>query len=438
MEFYEEYFKDLSLDVSAMIPRVQTKYRDTLCFKGRKVDYKDFTKFVKRDNQYYPMLDISDVSDSDLVLDLYPFINIGIAEALTCVHGHSTSQVDIYIRHLCDLCKHFSFEEIEPFIRLLDGDSVLENKENTLVTTTLRSSYCDSNWGSIRRIVCMLNALRLISPRRYCEAVMDAIRINYITCSLFTTPKDRLSVAKVSESAVSDNVLDNFIGSRCLDFNKIGYTIPNMKKKHYITDSRGIGIYTFMNLLFSVYSNFGEILSSSTIFIGYDKEERKEFIRKKINDCIGDDFWGKYLNTGRTRIRPCADCYIDIYYSKDTRPVDCYDVYDIMVNGSDVKYSRQMYEDRKLFNRAFGVSSLKNNSAEIPFHSTYYCSDTEIRDAILHYNSIDNIETFLTEIDSLKKNKTVKEVVVSDPKVEEKYQAEIVSVKEKAEKVSED
>lgn len=399
MGFIEEHFDRVGFDLESVLPRVKVKYREQLCFCGKKVDYTDFTKFVKRDNIFIPMWDVKEVKNTDKVVDMTPFINVGIAEMVSLTSGeHNDVNID-FLQYLVKLNIFQIYEDAIDTVHRIITSCEFDNENNLGIINSLRSTYINCTFPEIQRIVAALTVIRFANPKMYCQVVLESMKFSYTVCSAFTAESDSLICGQLSDLDATQTSVNKAVSVRSLRTGAIGYTIPSKSQKHYITDSRGVGIYSYIKLLHTVYRNFGETLSNRTISIGQDKPNVKEKIDKCLVDCIGDDFVGGYLKTGRVKSRTCEDRYATLYKQFDICPFDSHEEY-ILKDGTRV--SRQMYEDKKLFLRANGVG-IQAGIDEVNFgnFNTYYTSLCSIADIVTLF--IASNEMYCINIDEVKK-----------------------------------
>lgn len=442
MGFIEEHFERVGFDIEAVIPRIKVKYREQLCFSGKKIDYADFTKFVRRDNIFIPMLDVKEVKDTDKIIDMSPFINVGIAEMVSLTSGeHNDVNVEFF-RYLVSLNVFQIYEDAIDIVHKILLSSEFDNENNLGVINSLRSTYVNCTFPEIQRIIAALTVIQMVNPKLYCQVILESMKYSYTICSAFTADLDNLFCGQFSDLDATQTSVNKAVSARSLRTGAIGYTIPSKSQKHYITDSRGVGIYSYIKLLHTVYANFGEALSNRTISIGQDKEATREKIDKNLADCIGDDYVSFYLRNGKLKSKPCDERYGTLYKQFDISPFDSHEEYTLS-NGT--KVSRQMYEDKKLFLRAHGVG-IQSGINEVNFgdFNTYYTSLCSIASVVTLFTACN--EMYCIDIDEVRKQiakleaaKTIGAIVSkSENKVDtSKYERQIEDLNKTHEKETE-
>ena len=99
--FAREYYTDGNMDFDRFIPHLSVKLRDQLCLKGRKIEYRDFTKVIKRGDRYMPLVCwTGEPKKDDIVLDFAPLYSVGVAEFVTML-SHSGDLADMKFLGWC-------------------------------------------------------------------------------------------------------------------------------------------------------------------------------------------------------------------------------------------------------------------------------------------------------------------------------------------------
>lgn len=233
MEFSEKYFEYLGVDSESFFPRLSAKFREQLCFKGKKINYEDFAKFVNRKNKMIPLFAVKDLSENDVVLDMFPLVNVGLAEILTVLYNVEEDVIGQLYKSLVSINLFENVEEAIVFIHdKLTKNHIYKNENNTLLIYSLKSSYCASYFPAIQEVVALLDVLRLYNPKLYCEVVLDIMKVCYTLCSAFITDIDNLYCISVDPINMSEgNGVGSIIPKRVVDVRKIGYTVPETNKK---------------------------------------------------------------------------------------------------------------------------------------------------------------------------------------------------------------
>lgn len=380
MHLFEDYIKGAAIDIEQTVPRVSVKYRDQLCFKGVKVDYDKFTHFVLRDGKYLPLFYIGDVKDSDVVFNMYPLICVGMAELLA-VSSNANDDV------LLSFCDDLTNEGIVPnakslldFTKIIKDSSFKSNDFEFEILCALRSDFTNCSFNTIKRFVSMLSCCYFTNTKLFCEIVLEVMKYAYTVCSIFTTDLSRIKSVRCSEHDLERFSLSSVTTFSSVRPKRIGYTVPCGKSKHYISNCRGLGIYSFIILLFCVYEKFGEALSSLCADIKVSNDDTKNFIQKQFVKCLGDDFVGKYYKTGDNKVKLSDSATVFPLILQGRLPVNSGTVYKLE---DGTKVTRDMYENEILWKKANHIIFTKiKDGLFIRNTDTYYTSISDIYSAL--------------------------------------------------------
>lgn len=451
LKLFDEYSKDIHSCLLDTVMKVPVKFREQLCFKGKKVDYSDITKFVLRDGVYTPIMFVPDISENDKIINMFPLICVGMSELLatTSCNGDYT-----IIDFETALYNHSSmFSDLEKFSNLRQflsfSDESLENNANELtVTLSLRSDYIACNFDAIKRLTSAMIACYFSNPKFFCEMLLESMKFAYATGSLYTTPVNKISGFTTNSSSISKFDVKSAIPISALSPKRIGYTVPNTSKKHYISSCRGLGIYSYLILFFKIYQQFGVSNSSRTVDIGVNSQSMHDLLQKMFVDCLGDDYTGKYYRYGKApKLRKeKGGVVFPITYQASIAP-NAGVVYTLK-DGS--KVCRDIYENELLFKRANRVSFNKiTDGAYLRNANTYYVNifsiegifypNTKMSSALLDFIDKSNVDLskYITKEESelsLQKLRTQQEENIAN--LHNKYSLEINSYKKKIEELT--
>lgn len=385
LNLFKEFNETAGGLIESSIMSLPVKFRDQLCFKGQKVDYDNLTKFVLRKGKYLPLLCTPKQEEDDVIIDMYPLICVGMAEilAISAQVGDTTIRKFEAALYTDDIL----FSDIERYSRFNKFLSVSEdcfktNKDEISIILSLRTDYANCCFESIRRITAMMIACKHSNPKLFCEFILESMKFAYSNCSLFTTPLEKLAGIKGSSTNDLERYsLKDVVTLSSISPKRIGYTVPNTKSKKYISSCRGLGIYAYLILFFSIYEKFGVVNSSYTIDIGICDDSYKELLQKKFIDCLGDDYVGRYYRNGKTKFRE---------YDSDT--VSSLDYSGNIGGSSSIPYklsdgrliSRDAYENDLLFRRANRVTYNKVTDGLFLRNTNIYYVDIFLLDGLYH------------------------------------------------------
>lgn len=371
MKLFDEYVKDVGVDLEQTMLRVPVKFRDKLCFKGMKVDYDKLTYFVVRDGKYLPLFTVNDVKDTDLVLNLYPLICVGLSEILFTASNTGDETGLHFLEELIsneDVLKGES--DLIHFANMVVQSNLKENEHEFEVLCALRSDYTPCSFHTTRQLVATMACCYFTNPKLFCEALLESMKFAYSTCTLYTTDCSEIANLCVGDGDCTKFDICEMVTKSSLRPKRIGYKIPRGTSKHYISNCRGLGIYAYLILFFEIYDKFGEALSSACANIKIKDAKTKEFLQKQFVGCLGDDFVGNYYKTGKMKLKLCNKSYAYPTLQQGAVPINSGTLYTL---DDDSKVTRDVYENEILWRRANHVNFAKvNDGLFIRNAETYY------------------------------------------------------------------
>lgn len=370
MNFLDEYFS--TLDIDDIVPRIRAKYREQLCLPGCKIEYKDFTKFIRRGREYFPKFVVTDKAEEDVEIEMYPLLCVGMAEFLTSVSGADSQPNIMFFNSFSD---ETVFSNIESALKLYKEvqHSTAKNEKELLSFTAMKAGYMDYRFPIIRELVSFLGALYLGNPSVFSKAAIHVMRYAYTVCSIFLADETQISCGQIGEDKIREFSVTEMFSKRYLQPKRVGYSIDGVR--HYITDSRGVGIYVFLLLMAHMFKKFGEPLAKSTVKIEFNLE----MLNKKIFQCLGDDWSGRYYKEGHVPFRKCEAAYVREQQQRLQWPLNSNIVYKI--NGKEV--SRDEYDCEVMYKHATVVAYRDTGDNMAKYSDCMYANVFSIQNAIL-------------------------------------------------------
>ena len=350
MEFVEKSLKA----IEDLIPRVRVKYRDQLCFSGKKVSYDDFTKFLvnSQTKDIVPLWNFEGDSTGYKTVDFAPMLCIGIVELLDTVSEFDRcSNYKVYndimeTFKLDDMCKTLDFaSECKAM-----NDNPYEPFSCLLSARMVRRSFC---WTTSQRLLMTLWLTYNLDKKFFTQCVIDLMRFIYQFISGFIYTQDEVKSMTLEGSSI--------IKSADIDWEKITkvgaiqYKHPISGKVIKLSNSRGLGIYSFALLLEAVYGRFGEPLSKMCVDIGCSSDSVIVKTKEKFFANIGVDNVGRYcLGKAMKIIFEAKSTSLNLL-QKGVIPQYTSDTYTI--DGKTV--AREEYEDSIFLKRIYGLKQEK-------------------------------------------------------------------------------
>lgn len=331
--FAKAYFEGFGEDINKEMAGLVVNLRSQLVFRGKKVPFDDFTKFVKRGKSFVPLFCCSDVTEKDYVLDLYPVINAGMAELLALQSDFCNFFDNKFIDWIYENC------DLDDWSKSLETvsawkDTPYEGHPELVLLDTMRGSIIDYRFPVIRRIYKLLGAVKVINPKFYCVAVIEILKLALVSVPIFWG-EDKSDVNQILAKKMmnahkweSENLQHVMrqraawqmaTANKLTRFGAIEYYSESEKKKRHITDCRGAGIYLLLILANDVFREFGDCVGED-IYNGSVRERFEGF----FNQCLGDDWVGRLLKHGRAPILSCEKDIIETCREADLLPADCH------------------------------------------------------------------------------------------------------------------
>ena len=374
LKLFEIFAENSHFDYDNALLKVPVKFRDQLQFKGKKVDYDKFTTFVLKEGQYVPLMFVPD-AENLVTINMYPLISIGMAELLSTSCQLGDASLSLFESALFDEDVLYSdFEHYKNYCDFVhfDQDNFENNKGEISVVLSLRSDYTNCQFERIRRLSSLMIACYHSNPKTFCEFLLESMKFIYSTCSLWTTPIEKLASVRADSGDVGMFNMKELISLSYLNPKKIGYTVPDGDKKHYISNCRGLAIYAYLILFFSVYKHFGVANSSLCADIGIGNKNYEDYIQEKFKECIGDDYVGRYYKSGKARLREYNGVEAIALHASGNIGGSSANLYTL---SDGKKVVRDIYENEILFRRANKVTFTKvTDGLLLRNASTYYTS----------------------------------------------------------------
>jgi len=250
----ESFFHFENSIADVILPRLKVKYREQLCFSKMKMEYSDFTKFVKRNDEFIPLFAVKSTEPDDIIIDMRAFINIGIAEILGV---HQQIPVAMMYRDWLESSQVFKVvEEAFDLANLVTDAQSFEDSNYLITCAGAKSSYVSGIFQTVKDIVSDLTIISLVDKSLYVQAIIDAIRYAYAYCAAFISSKEGMGVMYNGETPTLNKT--GRIPGRAFEFGAVKYNTPTTGKERFITDCRGIGIFSLLLLTYYLFDMFGE------------------------------------------------------------------------------------------------------------------------------------------------------------------------------------
>lgn len=398
MDKAERVMKD---DYTRRVPLVRYKINNSaIRFKGQKVPVEDLFKFTKRGSSYYPTFILKDELPEDKTIDMTPFICVGVSELLQVIASDYTPGA--FDEELMNVFSKVFFT-IDELNKVLDTICIEQDdwvKDNIMpIAYNMTSPYIDYRFSNIKRFASMLFVLSIGRPSIACEFILKAMEVIYSYISIFYYDKGSLGTLVEGsddfKTKSTSSSFSEFMTEKLLKFNKIGYTVPDTTIKHYISDCRGLSIYSVLILMQCIYNNFSEMPSSAKPLFDFSQPFIEEKNQKVFSSCIGDDIIGSYLKTGRVLAKEVDfDKFGSFIVSTGLYVIKGNQVYTI--NGREVL--REAYEHELVFRHANNVYN--NNFKSKNYHrnimsASYFESMEYLWGSTYNFMASDLSETYL-------------------------------------------
>lgn len=437
------------------VPLMRYKINDsTIRFKGQKVPVEDLFKFTKRGSFYYPTFILKDDLAEDKTIDMTPFICVGVSELLQVIASDLTPGA--FDEELMNVFSNafFTIDELNKILnKICISSDNWKNYGVMPIAYNMTSPYIDYRFPNIKRFASMLLILAIGRPSLACEFILKAMEVAYTYVSIFYYDKGSLGTLiegnNEFKAQSTNSSFSEFMTEKLLKFRKIGYIVPETNTKHYISDCRGISIYSALILMQSIYNNFSEMPSSAKPLFDFSQPFITEQNQKVFSSCIGDDVIGSYLKIGRVVNKDVDfDKFGSFIISTGLYVIKGTQVYNIC--GRDVL--REAYEHELLLRHANNVSynNFKSKNYHRNFMSVNYFENMEqlwgstynfmSGDLSKTYLDANQIKEFMNKLDSVEKLQAQLDSIKADSKVkldrvvnewEKKYSSVIDSYEKK-------
>lgn len=428
MDKAERVMKD---DYTRRVPLVRYKINNSaIRFKGQKVPVEDLFKFTKRGSSYYPTFVLKDELAEDKAIDMTPFICVGVSELLQVIASDLTPGA--FDDELTDIFGNvfFTVDELNKVLSTIciEPDDWVKNAIMP-IAYNMTSPYIDYRFSNIKRFASMLFILSIGRPSVACEFILKAMEVIYSYISIFYYDKSSLSTLiegnNEFKTQSTNSSFSEFMTEKLLKFKKIGYTVPDTDIKHYISDCRGLSIYSVLILMQSIYNNFSEMPSSAKPLFDFSKPFITEQNQKVFSSCIGDDVIGSYLKTGRIVSKEFDfDKFGSFIISTGLYVIKGTQTYTI--NGREVL--REAYEHELILKHANNVyyNNFKSKNYHRNFMSVSYFENMEqlwgstynfmSDDLSKTYLDANQIKEFMNKLDSVEKLQAQLDSIKADSK----------------------
>lgn len=378
-----EYFSDFVYSSAPKtftdaLPNLAAKYKDYISLKGKHLSYTDFTRFFVKNGYYTPLLALSDNDweESDVV-DLLPAICVGCAEIASALDSMVHADISYsYLYRAVLLTKPLNFITQ---MRLFNSAGLATYKTDDSLDYnllfSLKTPFLDSSFEQVKDIANVLFMLAKTDQRLFTRMVVDLAYVAYACIPAF------IGVANIPKS-IKDNV-DMFGLRFCMTskpkdywkFKAVGYEVANTK--YWATDGRGFSIMLTCLFFGHLYNLCAEQVTPRTVIIPFDQSVLKMF-NNRINECIGDDWVGKFISNRPTKLRKSVEDSSILYHLGINQTTT------VKVGTGSEKVLKDLYESNLFASKACGVK----RSISIP---TCYSSPKDIYNAIhIMYEKPDN------------------------------------------------
>lgn len=377
--FAKDYIDNSGGQIMHVLPNIYMDTKRVLCLKNKKVPYEDFTKMVLRGKTYVPVVCCDHVDESEPVLDLYPVLNVGVAELLTLLSGASNCW---NLRFIDWLENNIVIEDWNKSLELVkewSEKSYLDNPDIILVDS-LRSSYIDNRFPAVRRIYTLMCALRVVNPKFYCLALAEVLKLSLFTAPLLVKNKKEIGCKVEKNEVFVPNILyrDTDICVIVALFglhpfvtrwNAIRYYPHGELRSRAISDCRGIGLSMLASFTIQLFRVFGD-----SVGYGVREQTLQKSLESTYLQCLGDDYVGRLLREGHQELEKCSLRDVELCRAAGILPVDC----GKQVDMGGITVGRGLAEATMLWRYATGADKLKHDF--LPAADVSYGSHSAILD----------------------------------------------------------
>lgn len=414
----EEVKKLREKAISGLNHYIRYKVKDKVQVAGLQIPYSDFTDFVEKDGLFAPAF-FNDLVEppTELInnktiqngtrIDMTPFLCVGFCELLAAYIEKGKQSPD-KISDMYGLLDNI-FCTLDDYKRIRkellnypkDEDDLKHNQACILFSMT--STYIDYRFEWIREYSSILYVLSMVSPKDFISVLLKLTEELQIMAIPFYVGIDRDKHEKSIYSSVDISPVYRTLTDRALTFKRIGYMANG--KKNYITDCRGVCIYSALLFIYTFVSTFGErrniFKKDLSSYLDGDQNQSKENeiesnetekdeiestsrytkpgidgFSETLKGCIGNDFIGRYLSTGRFVMRKTTPEF-EYYVSGHMRATN--------TGKTDINgVPKEQHENEILFRKAFCVQNTVNYDKQCKddtgihyFTESYLCQALE-------------------------------------------------------------
>lgn len=371
---YESYYSGLY----NKIPAVKVKFRDQLCFSGKKYEYEDVSK-VWVTNAHGKIIITPKIfceNESEYAIcnevDYIGLYAIGAMELVYLVLSSSLKQDGGEpINHLSELfdnmCKNIykDFKDIEQMYEKIFDNTISKEYDKAFnLFFSMRTDYSKMAYKHVMRYSTVLMMIWATNPRYFWEIFFEIMT--------FVSPLYLMLLQDVICKDGEDSYLINYWlnADRDLHFKRIEYIYPATNTKKQITDCRGLSILSCLSLYYGFLYNHGYDPSKSPV-LSHKNKNVVEYLLLSIANCIGNDYQSRFL-MGEGISEPCLFDLRGAYYSSIQDKLKS--------NLTTNNMSRHVYEDLILFSIAH--QDIDESTSVIGVKST---------DVNMHYSSVHEI-----------------------------------------------
>lgn len=370
VSFFEQYV-DGDKTLLAISPKLAVKFRNELCFKGRKIAYEDFPKIVRHEDNIVPLVCYpKPVADDDIVIDVGALLSAGIAEVITMLNVERQTVAFDYIAYLAE--SEITKDWWDMLSKAGDmKDRAIDDCMPGMLTETLRSSLIDYRFPLVRRIYSTLEALRMLNPKSWCEAIIEGMRCSVTVCSMFMCDGCDVSASMQSgaSSTQSQVMYGNIVTQRLSRIGAIEYNVDGTDRVRRISDGRGLSLCMLTLFVLDVYNRYADF-KGVVEAVPFKLPKSRRYALKAFESCLGDDFVGRYLLKGYCRITPCDSRMVNIANEANLMPVDCGMAFKNDGHGVE-RLGRGFKEAQILWKYACGIKDIDTAGVYDPVDCTY-------------------------------------------------------------------
>lgn len=370
--FFENYAANekILMDITPALP---VKFRDQLCFKGRKVAYEDFPKIVRSCDDIKPYVCcVEPLTGDDIVIDAGALLSAGVAEVVTMLSIERQTVAFNYLEYLWEFSVAEDWYEFLTKVGSIKDEPVADSGK-LMLTEALRSSLIDYRFPLAKRLYATLEALRLLSPKSYCEAIIEGFKLSLSVCSMFMcdtcSANSASSVGIPPDEQSATTVYGSVVTQRLAKMGAVEYHPDNSDRVRKISDGRGLALSMLTMFILDLYNRFADFRGVVDV-IPLKAAGSKRFARKLFDSCIGDDWVGRFIEKGHCRVTPCDTRMIQVAKECNILPVDCGVSFKQGSTGLE-RLGRGFREAQILWKYACGIKDIETRGVYDPAACTY-------------------------------------------------------------------